>query len=97
LAKGNGAFGMLGDFIQNGEGPGSLRNAQAAHIYYNLEYLTSGDPYALESARSIEASIDAKTTSFFVNQYRHLAYNNTINETMLQAIEEMHSILEITK
>lgn len=97
LAKGNGSFGMLGDFIQNGEGPGSLRNAQAAHIYYNLEYLTSGDPYALESARSIEASIDAKTTSFFVNQYRHLAYNNTINETMLQAIEEIHSILEITK
>jgi hypothetical protein len=97
LTKSNGAFGMLGDFIQNGEGPGSSRNAQAAHIYYNLEYLTSGDPYALECAKSIEATIDEKTTVFFLNQYRHLVYNNTINETVLQAIEEIHSILEITK
>ena len=92
LAKGNGAFGMLGDFIQNGEGPTSKRNAQAAHIYYTLEHLTSGDSYALKCARNIESSVDTKTTDFLVNQYKHLIYSDTINETLLQAIDEIHSL-----
>jgi hypothetical protein len=97
IAKGNGAFGMLGDFIQNGEGPTSTRNAQAAHIYYNLEYMTSGDPYALECARIIEDSIDPKTTAFFLNEYRRLAEDKSTNDTTLLAVDEMHTFMEIIK
>jgi hypothetical protein len=92
IAKSNGAFGMLADFAHNGEGPSSSRNAQAAHIYYILENLTSGDPYALECARDIEGSVDTKTTDFFVNQYRHLLYNSSVNETALLAIDEIHAL-----
>lgn len=92
VAKSNGAFGMMGDFSLNGDGPSGTRNAQAAHIYYTLENITSGDPYALECARGIENSIDAKTTDFFVNQYRHLLYNSTVNETVLLAIDEIHAL-----
>jgi hypothetical protein len=97
IAKSNGAFGMLADFAHNGEGPASSRNAQAAHIYYMLENLTSGDPYALECARKIEGSIDSKTTDFFVNQFRHLLYNSTVNETALLAIDEIHALPGIIK
>lgn len=92
IAKSNGAFGMLADFSHNGEGPSSSRNAQAAHIYYILENLTSGDPYALECAQKIQESVDTKTTDFFVNQYRHLLYNSTVNETALMAIDEIHPL-----
>ena len=83
---------MLADFSHNGEGPSSSRNAQAAHIYYILENLTSGDPYALECAQKIQESVDTKTTDFFVNQYRHLLYNSTVNETALMAIDEIHPL-----
>lgn len=92
IAKSNGAFGMLADFSHNGEGPSSSRNAQAAHIYYILENLTSGDSYALECAQEIQDSVDTKTTEFFVNQYRHLLYNSTVNETVLIAIDEIHAL-----
>jgi hypothetical protein len=92
LKKTNGAFGMLADFAHNGEVPMALSSAQAAHIYYTLENLTSGDPYALECARGIEDSIDLKTTEFFINEYRHLLYNSTVNDTLLIAIDEIHSI-----
>ena len=83
---------MLADFAHNGEVPMALSSAQAAHIYYTLENLTSGDPYALECARGIEDSIDLKTTEFFINEYRHLLYNSTVNDTLLIAIDEIHSI-----
>ena len=92
IAKSNGAFGMLADFSHNGEGPSSSRNAQAAHIYYILENLTSGDSYALGCAQEIQDSVDTKTTEFFVNQYRHLLYNSTVNETVLIAIDEIHAL-----
>jgi hypothetical protein len=97
ITKSNGAFGMLADFAHNGEGPSSSRNAQAAHIYYMLENLTSGDSYALECAREIEGSVDTKTTDFVVNQYRHLLYNSTVNETALLAIDEIHALPGIIK
>jgi hypothetical protein len=97
ITKSSGAFGILADFAHNGEGPSSSRNAQAAHIYYMLENLTSGDSYALECAREIEGSVDTKTTDFFVNQYRHLLYNSTVNETALLAIDEIHALPGIIK
>jgi hypothetical protein len=97
LRKTNGAFGMLADFAHNGEVPMALRSSQAAHIYYMLENLTSGDPYALECARAIEDSIDVKTTEFFVNEYRHLLYNSAVNETMLLAIDEIHTLNRFEK
>ncbi len=97
VAKSHGAFGMLADFAHNGEGPSSQRNAQAAHIYYILENITSGDPYALECARAIEGSIDTKTTDFFVNQYRQLLYNSTVNETVLLAVDEIHALNRTVK
>lgn len=97
IARSNGAFGMLADFAHNGEGPSSSRNPQAAHIYYMLENLTSGDQYALECAKEIEGSIDKDTTDFFLNQYRHLLYNSTINETALLAIDEIHVLPGIIK
>jgi len=97
LAKGNGAFGMLGDFIQNGEGPTSKRNAQAAHVYYKLEHLISGDSYALDCAQRIETSIDPKTTEFFLREYRQLLAESYVNDTALLAIDEIHANIEITK
>jgi hypothetical protein len=97
LKKTNGAFGMLADFAHNGEVPIAQRSAQSAHIYYMLENLTSGDPYALECARAIEDSVDVKTTEFFINEYRHLLYNSTVNETMLLAIDEIHTLNRVEK
>lgn len=97
LAKVNGAFGMLADFIQNGEGPNALRNAQAAHIYYKLEYLTSGDPYALECARHIEGSVDTRTTEFLLAEYRRLLAEASVNDNTLAAVDEVHPLALITK
>ncbi len=97
LAKGNGAFGMLADFIQNGEGPSTLRNAQAAHIYYKLEFLTSGDPYALECARHIEGSVDPRTTEFFLTEYRRLLAEASVTENTLAAADEIHPLISIAK
>jgi hypothetical protein len=97
LAKGNGAFGMLGDFIQNGEGPTSKRNAQAAHIYYKLEHLTSGDPYALECAQRIEETVDSKTTDFFLREYRKLLAESSVNDTALLAADDIHPNIGIAK
>lgn len=97
INKSKGAFGMLGDFAHNGEEPSSSRNAQAAHIYYLLENLTSGDPYALECAKAIETSVDQSTSAFFLNQYRHLLYNSTVTETTLVAIDEIHAMPALTK
>lgn len=97
LAKGNGAFGMLADFIQNGEGPSTLRNAQAAHIYYKLEFLTSGDPYALECARHIEGNVDPRTTEFFLTEYRRLLAEASVTENTLAAADEIHPLVSIAK
>jgi hypothetical protein len=97
VGKSNGAFGMLADFAHNGEGPSAYRNAQAAHIYYMLENLTSGDPYALECAKTLEGSIDKNTSEFFINEYRHLLYDSAVSETALLAIDEMHSLPGIIK
>ena len=88
---------MLADFAHNGEGPSASRNAQAAHIYYMLENLTSGDPYALECAKSLEGSIDKNTSDFFLNEYRHLLYDSAVSETALLAIDEIHSLPGIVK
>lgn len=90
--KSRGAFGMLGDFAHNGEGPSSSRNAQAAHIYYLLENLISGDPYALECAKAIENSVDQGTSAFFLGQYRQLLNDSTITETTLLAIDQIHAM-----
>ena len=97
VAKSNGAFGMLADFIQNGEGSTSMRNAQSAHIYYKLEYLTSGDAYALECARNIEVNIDQKTSDFFVEEYRRLMAENSVNDNALLAVEEIHPLIDFVK